>query len=88
MEKYAWLIILTLAQTISFLVSARNSRRERRLTEERGLLENPERCADHEARLRSVERSIMDMTGQLSVLGWIHIKLDNISEDIGALKNK
>jgi hypothetical protein len=30
--------------------------RERKLSRERGLLENPERCADHEDRLRAIEK--------------------------------
>lgn len=39
--------------------------KEKRLSRERGLMENPDRCADHEDRLRAIEKVVIQLDGKV-----------------------
>lgn len=80
--------VTVIAQVVSILIIAGwlvyKEVREANKVKKYDLMANPERCKDHEERLRSIERSCSTMTVSLAVLetrvGGVERRLDNIAE--------
>ncbi len=57
-----------LATLVLVAVLAWAKLRERKLSRDKGLLDNPERCRDHEDRLRDIEEGIGDIKGDIKAI--------------------
>lgn len=60
-------------------------RREKRLSKEHNLTDNPERCADHETRLRAQEKELADIKVNLAR---VETKVDALTDDVSDVKRK